>query len=241
MASCRRSQRRQGWPNGESGARSSRSRLRRTLKLQVGGGVRSEESIEDLLSHGVERVVVGSAAVEEPQSVIAWLKRFGGERVCLAFDVRLDAFAVPRVRTRGWTKSTPLDLWRAVKPFLAHGLKHVLCTDVERDGTLAGPNLALYAQAAAPYRSWRGRLPAACATPAICQRLRPPGAAAAVRARPYLTGRINLRSYKHSCQAHHCLSRRARRRRRKGCALPRSRGRGRHPGARGSLSRRRRG
>jgi phosphoribosylformimino-5-aminoimidazole carboxamide ribotide isomerase len=163
-----------------------------TLKVQVGGGVRSEESIEDLLSHGVDRVVVGSAAVEEPQSVIAWLKRFGGERVCLAFDVRLDAFAVPRVRTRGWTKSTPLDLWRAVKPFLAHGLKHVLCTDVERDGTLAGPNIALYTQAAAhlPQLAWQASggvrdaddLSALAAT----------GVAAAICGRALLEGRISL-------------------------------------------------
>jgi hypothetical protein len=90
---------------------------RRALKLQVGGGVRSKEVIEDLLAHGVDRVVVDSISVDEPRSVIAWLKRFGCERLCLAFDVRLDAFAVPRVRTRGWKRSTPLDLWRAIKPF----------------------------------------------------------------------------------------------------------------------------
>jgi phosphoribosylformimino-5-aminoimidazole carboxamide ribotide isomerase len=164
----------------------------RALKLQVGGGVRSREVIEDLLAHGVDRVVVGSAAVEEPRSVIAWLKRFGCERLCLAFDVRSDAFAVPRVRTRGWAKSTPLDLWRAVKPFLAHGLKHVLCTDIERDGTLAGPNLALYAQATAhlPQLSWQASggvrnaedLSALAAT----------GVATAICGRALLEGRINL-------------------------------------------------
>ena len=90
--------------------------------------------------------------------MIAWLKRFGCERLCLAFDVRMDAFAVPRVRTRGWAKSTPLDLWRAIKPFLAHGIKHVLCTDVERDGTLGGPNVALYIR----WRPRRRRFIRAC-------------------------------------------------------------------------------
>jgi phosphoribosylformimino-5-aminoimidazole carboxamide ribotide isomerase len=85
--------------------------------LQVGGGVRSKEVIENLLARGVDRVVVDSISVDEPRSVIAWLKRFGCERLCLAFDVRLDAFAAPRVRTRGWKRSTPLDLWRAIKPF----------------------------------------------------------------------------------------------------------------------------
>lgn len=162
------------------------------LKLQVGGGVRSAETVEDLLAHGVERVVVGSTAVDEPQSVIAWLKRFGGERVCLAFDVSLDSFAVPRVRTRGWTKRTPLDLWRALRPFLEHGLRHVLCTDIERDGTLTGPNLALYTQATAqlPKLAWQASggvrdgddLSALSAT----------GVAATVCGRALLEARINL-------------------------------------------------
>jgi phosphoribosylformimino-5-aminoimidazole carboxamide ribotide isomerase len=164
----------------------------RALKLQVGGGIRSAETIEDLLAHGVERVVVGSAAVEEPRSVIAWLKRFGHERVCLAFDVRSDALGMPRVRTRGWTKSAPHDLWHAVKPFLAHGLKHVLCTDIERDGTLAGPNLALYTQAMLhlPCLAWQAS--GGVRDAADLAALAATGVAAAVSGRALLEGRIKL-------------------------------------------------
>jgi phosphoribosylformimino-5-aminoimidazole carboxamide ribotide isomerase len=162
----------------------------RALKLQVGGGIRSAEAIEELLAHGVARVVVGSAAVEDPRSVIAWLKRFGRERVCLAFDVRFDAFGMPRVRTHGWTKRTPLDLWRAIKPFLAHGLKHVLCTDIERDGTLAGPNLALYTQATGhlPHLAWQASGGVADATDLTA--LAAIGVAAAISGRALLDGRI---------------------------------------------------
>jgi phosphoribosylformimino-5-aminoimidazole carboxamide ribotide isomerase len=165
----------------------------RAPKLQVGGGIRSSEAIEDLLAHGVERVVVGSAAVEEPRSVIAWLKRFGAERVCLAFDVRLDPFSVPRVCTRGWTKRTPLDLWRAVEPFLARGLKHVLCTDIKRDGTLAGPNLALYTQAMVhlPHLAWQAS--GGVRDAADLAALAATGVAAAVSGRALLDGRINLK------------------------------------------------
>jgi phosphoribosylformimino-5-aminoimidazole carboxamide ribotide isomerase len=164
----------------------------RALKLQVGGGIRSTEAIEDLFAHGVERVVVGSAAVEEPRSVIAWLKRFGRERVCLAFDVRSDALGMPRVRTRGWTKKVPHDLWRAVKPFLAHGLKHVLCTDIERDGTLAGPNLALYTQAMLhlPCLAWQAS--GGVRDAADLAALAATGVAAAVSGRALLEGRIKL-------------------------------------------------
>ncbi len=117
------------------------------VSVQVGGGVRSAEIVHDLLGHGVDRVVIGSAAVERPHEVAGWIERFGAQRVCLAFDVRLDGGGVPRVRTRGWTEGGALSLWQAVEPFRACGLRHVLCTDIDRDGALAGPNLDLYREA----------------------------------------------------------------------------------------------
>ncbi|MGH8218932.1 MAG: 1-(5-phosphoribosyl)-5-[(5-phosphoribosylamino)methylideneamino] imidazole-4-carboxamide isomerase [Steroidobacteraceae bacterium] len=117
------------------------------VNVQVGGGVRSAETIHDLLSHGIDRVVIGSAAIEQPRDVEGWIARFGPERVCLAFDVRLDAGGVPRVRTRGWTEGGTLSLWEAVEPFRTSCLRHVLCTDIDRDGALAGPNLDLYREA----------------------------------------------------------------------------------------------
>jgi phosphoribosylformimino-5-aminoimidazole carboxamide ribotide isomerase len=117
------------------------------LRVQVGGGMRSAEAIKDVLDNGVARVVVGSAAIEQPVEVAAWIKRFGAERVCLALDVKLDAGGEPRVRTRGWTEGTSLLLWQAIEPFLGVGLKHVLCTDIDRDGALTGPNVNLYRRA----------------------------------------------------------------------------------------------
>ncbi|MGH8148704.1 MAG: HisA/HisF-related TIM barrel protein [Steroidobacteraceae bacterium] len=119
----------------------------RALNLQVGGGVRSAEALDDLLRHGIERAVVGSAAVERPAEVAGWLQRFGPEHVCLAFDVRLDTEGEPRVRTRGWTEGGSVRLWDAIEPYRAHGLRHVLCTDIGRDGALTGPNLGLYREA----------------------------------------------------------------------------------------------
>lgn len=117
------------------------------LKLQVGGGVRSEAVVEDLLRAGVARVAIGSAAVETPEDVQRWFSRHGPERICLAFDVRIDQHGVPRLRTRGWREESSLSLWEAVDRYLPHGLTHVLCTDIERDGALAGPSLGLYEQA----------------------------------------------------------------------------------------------
>jgi len=119
----------------------------RDVQLQVGGGLRELAAIEDLLDRGVARVVIGSAAVERRNDVIAWMRRLGPDRVCLAFDVQLDGNAVPRLRIHGWRQQSALALWDAVAGFADHGLTHVLCTDIERDGALTGPNLALYSEA----------------------------------------------------------------------------------------------
>jgi phosphoribosylformimino-5-aminoimidazole carboxamide ribotide isomerase len=119
----------------------------RAVRLQVGGGIRTVADVNGMLEAGVARVVIGSVAVEQPETVGGWLRRFGAERVCLAFDVRLDAGGVPRLRTRGWRQSTGVSLWDAVGSFLESGVQHVLCTDIARDGALQGPNVELYAEA----------------------------------------------------------------------------------------------
>jgi phosphoribosylformimino-5-aminoimidazole carboxamide ribotide isomerase len=129
----------------------------RAVRIQAGGGVRSATTVDDLLRQGVSRVVVGSTAVERPEEVTEWLVRYGPEHICLAFDVRLDEGGVPRVRTRGWTESTAISLWDAVARFPADRIKHILCTDIERDGALTGPNIELYRQAMSrfPNLAWQ--------------------------------------------------------------------------------------
>ena len=127
------------------------------IHLQVGGGVRSADTIEELLSLGVGRVVIGSAAVERPHEVLRWLAHFGAERICLALDVRLDAQGVPQVRTRGWREEAAKSLWEVLALYPQGTVRHVLCTDIARDGALAGPNLELYRAAVArqPGIAWQ--------------------------------------------------------------------------------------
>lgn len=127
------------------------------MRVQLGGGIRSAALIEELLESGVGRVVIGSAAIEQPERVSEWLERFGAERICLALDVRLDAQGQPLVRTRGWREASALSLWEALARYRSGTVRHVLCTDIERDGALAGPNLQLYATALArfPQLAWQ--------------------------------------------------------------------------------------
>ncbi|HET7535340.1 MAG TPA: 1-(5-phosphoribosyl)-5-[(5-phosphoribosylamino)methylideneamino]imidazole-4-carboxamide isomerase [Candidatus Didemnitutus sp.] len=116
------------------------------LRVQTGGGIREEAQIEALLAAGVQRVIVGSLAVKEPERVRSWYKRFGPERIVLSPDVRLDATGTPRVAAAGWQETTGLALDELLQGYLPAGLTHILCTDISRDGKLTGPNSALYAQ-----------------------------------------------------------------------------------------------
>jgi phosphoribosylformimino-5-aminoimidazole carboxamide ribotide isomerase len=118
------------------------------VKLQVGGGLRNTAAVTQMLDLGVARAVIGSAALGQVEQVRTWLEHFGPERLTLAFDVRLDDSGTPRVATHGWQRQTELTLWEAVGYFTGSNLKHVLCTDVGRDGALTGPNIALYGEAA---------------------------------------------------------------------------------------------
>jgi phosphoribosylformimino-5-aminoimidazole carboxamide ribotide isomerase len=116
------------------------------LRVQTGGGIRDEAQIDALLAAGVQRVIVGSLAVKEPDRVRGWLKRFGAQRIVLSPDVRLDAAGIPRVAAAGWQETTGLALDDLLQSYLAAGLVHILCTDISRDGKLTGPNTALYAE-----------------------------------------------------------------------------------------------
>lgn len=115
--------------------------------LQVGGGVRNAAHIDELRQLGVARIVVGSAAVERPAEVEQWLQAAGPDALCLALDVRVGTDGAPRVQTRGWREATTTSLWEAIERYHGLGLRHVLCTDIARDGALQGPNLSLYAEA----------------------------------------------------------------------------------------------
>jgi phosphoribosylformimino-5-aminoimidazole carboxamide ribotide isomerase len=119
-----------------------------SLRLQVGGGLRTRADVERVLEAGAARAVIGSAALSDPAAVRGWIDDFGGDRIALAFDVRLDAGDTPCIVTHGWQRQSTRPLWEALADFPGDAPSHVLCTDVARDGALAGPNVALYAQAA---------------------------------------------------------------------------------------------
>ncbi|HBI09382.1 MAG TPA: 1-(5-phosphoribosyl)-5-((5-phosphoribosylamino)methylideneamino)imidazole-4-carboxamide isomerase, partial [Franconibacter pulveris] len=115
-----------------------------SVPVQVGGGVRTEDDVAALLQAGASRVVVGSTAVKSPETVQQWFKRFGADALVLALDVRIDEAGRKQVAVSGWQENSGVTLEALVESYLPFGLKHVLCTDISRDGTLSGSNVALY-------------------------------------------------------------------------------------------------
>lgn len=118
-------------------------KARTALRVQTGGGVRSAQDVRRMIDAGADRVVVGSLAVREPETVVGWLQDFGVERITAALDARRigGRWQLP---TEGWTQQSGVELEVLLQRYAEAGLRHLLCTDIERDGMLAGPNMALY-------------------------------------------------------------------------------------------------
>jgi phosphoribosylformimino-5-aminoimidazole carboxamide ribotide isomerase len=115
------------------------------LKLQVAGGIRSAGHVARLFEAGVSRAVVGSLCVTRPDLVSSMLDSFGPERITLALDVHVED-GTPMVAMHGWQAASGISLWEVAERFPA--ARHLLLTDIGKDGMLQGPNVALYEEAA---------------------------------------------------------------------------------------------
>jgi len=120
-------------------------------KIQIGGGVRSEQDVKDLLDAGAQRVVIGSTAVKEPVMVAGWMEKYGAEHIVLALDINIDGDGNKIVAVSGWQEASGQTIESLLEIYLAAGLKHVLCTDISKDGTLTGSNVDLYKELAVAY------------------------------------------------------------------------------------------
>jgi phosphoribosylformimino-5-aminoimidazole carboxamide ribotide isomerase len=125
--------------------------------VQIGGGVRTEQDVIDLLEAGANRVVIGSTAVKDPATVAGWVEKYGADKIVLALDVNIDAQGQRKIAVAGWQEDSGVTIEALLAHYLPVGLKHVLCTDISRYGTLQGSNVALYRDLAAqfPQINWQ--------------------------------------------------------------------------------------
>ena len=116
------------------------------VPIQTGGGIRTENDVGELLNTGVSRVIIGSLAIKEPDLVQGWVKAFGPEKMVLALDVSLDEDGQKWLPTQAWQEGGQVRLEEVLDQYLSVNIKHILCTDISRDGTLKGSNSQLYAE-----------------------------------------------------------------------------------------------
>ncbi len=121
------------------------------VPVQIGGGIRTQDDVEALLAAGAARVVIGSTAIKQPELVKQWFSKYGPETLVLALDVRIATDGNKYVAIHGWQEDSNQTLEQVIDDYLPHGLKHVLCTDISKDGTLSGSNVRLYREISQKY------------------------------------------------------------------------------------------
>lgn len=109
------------------------------LIIDFGGGIRSEEDLQKAFDSGAKKVTLGSIAVVNPEMCLAWLEKFGTEKLILGADC-LDR----KIKTSGWLENSETDVVDFIKEYQKKGFKEVVCTDISKDGMLQGPSTALY-------------------------------------------------------------------------------------------------
>ena len=110
-----------------------------SLQIDFGGGVQTDADLRRAFDAGADMVTAGSVAVKEPDRVRKWLQEYGPARIILGADVRKGRIAV-----RGWQEDTRFGLNRFIRSWRAAGITQVICTDIELDGMLQGPECGLY-------------------------------------------------------------------------------------------------
>jgi len=161
------------------------------LQVQLGGGIRDEASLVSALDCA-DRVVIGSLAVTEPDTVNDWLSRYGSDHIVLGLDVKLDSDGVARITTHGWTEASELTLDEAIGRYTDAGAKHVLCTDVARDGALTGPNVTLYRNVVERWSDIELQASGGVSVAADLEALAATGVAAAISGKALLEQRIRF-------------------------------------------------
>ena len=116
------------------------------LTVDFGGGIKTDEDIEKAFAAGASMVTIGSIAVTNPELFMGWLKKYGTERIILGADVRHGKISI-----NGWKEDSSEDLLPFLKKYVDAGVKNVLCTEISKDGTLAGPAIGLYQQVMEAY------------------------------------------------------------------------------------------
>lgn len=110
-----------------------------SLKIDFGGGIRSQEDLRIAFNSGASQITCGSISVTNPALLLDWLGKWGSERIILGADCKNR-----KIATEGWTESTDTDIIKFIGDYVSKGIRYVICTDIEKDGMMQGPATELY-------------------------------------------------------------------------------------------------
>lgn len=158
------------------------------LAIEVGGGIRTIEQIEDYLSVGINRVIIGSMAVKHPQFVKEALDKFGSDKIVVGIDAKNGMVA-----TEGWLETSTVDYISLALEMEKMGVRLFVYTDVDRDGTLTGPNFEHYEKLIAHLTSAKVIASGCIHALSDLQQLEKIGVAGTIVGKAYYNGDISLK------------------------------------------------
>jgi phosphoribosylformimino-5-aminoimidazole carboxamide ribotide isomerase len=116
------------------------------LVIDFGGGIKTESTLKTVLDTGATYATIGSLAVKERAIFEQWIEGFGAEVFMLGADVYEEKIAVG-----GWLEKTTIDVYEFIESYMNKGVTRIFCTDIQKDGKLEGPSIALYQKILAKY------------------------------------------------------------------------------------------
>ena len=161
------------------------------LGVEVGGGIRTLEQIEDYLAVGIDRVIIGSMAVKNPDFVKAALEKFGSDKIVVGIDAKNGMVA-----TEGWLETSNVDYISLAKAMEKIGVTLFVYTDVDRDGTLTGPNFEHYERLVAELTTAKAIASGGIAEQSDLVKLQEIGVAGTIVGKAYYNGNISLEELK---------------------------------------------
>ena len=161
------------------------------LGVEVGGGIRTLEQIEDYLAVGIDRVIIGSMAVKNPDFVKAALEKFGSDKVVVGIDAKNGMVA-----TEGWLETSNVDYISLAKAMEKIGVTLFVYTDIDRDGTLTGPNFEHYDRLVAELTTAKVIASGGIAEQSDLVKLQEIGVAGTIVGKAYYNGNISLEELK---------------------------------------------
>lgn len=162
-----------------------------SLQIDFGGGVQSDEDIEDAFNAGAHQITGGSIAVKDQELFLKWLQKFGSDKIILGADVKNENVAIS-----GWQEEANWNIFSFLSHFEEKGVRYIICTDVSKDGLLMGPSIDLYKQILAKNPTLNLIASGGVSDKADLKKLSELGVYGAIVGKAFYEGRIKLEDLK---------------------------------------------